>query len=72
VQADADGAAFRLTLATTKGPLRLAGTGTLPLHGRLTFSGEARAEPGRERELEALLALLGSRRADGAYTLALR
>jgi len=71
-QADAEGAAVKVTLATTQGPLRLAGTGTLPLPGRFTFTGEARAEPGRERELEALLALVGPRRADGAHALAVR
>lgn len=71
-QADAEGAAVKVTLATTQGPLRLAGNGTLPLPGRFTFAGEARAEPGRERELEELLALLGPRRADGAHPLAVR
>jgi len=71
-QADAEGAAVKVTLATTQGPLRLAGNGTLPLPGRFTFEGEARAEPGRERELEPLLDLLGPRRADGARTLAIR
>lgn len=69
-QADAQGTAIKVTLATTQGPLRLSGNGTLPLPGRFTFAGEARAEPGRERELEQLLDLLGPRRADGARTLA--
>ena len=63
---------IKVTLATTRGPLSLAGNGTLPLPGRFTFAGEARAEPGRERELEQLLDLLGPRRADGARTLAVR
>ena len=71
-QADAQGAAVKVTLATIRGPLRLAGNGTLQLPGRFTFAGEARAEPGRERELEQLLDLLGPRRADGARTLAVR
>lgn len=71
-QATAEGAALRIALATTKGPLHLSGTGTLPIPGRLAFSGEARAEPGRERELEPLLDLLGPRRADGARALELR
>lgn len=66
-QATAEGASVKLSLATVKGPLRFAGNGTLDLPGRLAFSGEARAEPGRERDLESLLALLGPRRADGAY-----
>jgi general secretion pathway protein N len=71
-QASAEGSAAKVTLATTKGPLRLSGNGTLALPGRLAFSGEARAEPGRERDLEGVLALLGPRRADGAHALELR
>jgi general secretion pathway protein N len=71
-QANAEGGAFKITLATAKGPLRLSGNGTLPMQGRFTFAGEARAEAGRERELEALLDLLGSRRADGARAFELR
>ena len=71
-QATAEAAALEIAVATTKGPLRLSGTGTLPIPGRLAFSGEARAEPGRERELEPLLDLLGPRRADGARALELR
>ncbi|MCM2329461.1 MAG: type II secretion system protein N, partial [Lysobacter sp.] len=66
-QATAEGASVKLSLATVKGPLRFAGNGTLDIPGRLAFSGEARAEPGRERDLESLLSLLGPRRADGAY-----
>jgi Type II secretion system (T2SS), protein N len=72
VVATGDGPAMKLSLATTKGPLRLAGNGTLALPGRFAFSGDARAEPGRERELEAVLALLGPRRADGAHALEVR
>jgi general secretion pathway protein N len=71
-QASAEGNAARITLATTKGPLRLSGNGTLALPGRLAFSGEARAEPGREKDLEGVLALLGPRRADGAHALEVR
>jgi general secretion pathway protein N len=66
-QAAAEGASVKLSLATVKGPLRLAGNGTLEIPGRFAFSGEARAEPGRERDLESLLSLLGPRRADGAH-----
>jgi hypothetical protein len=68
-QASAEGTNTKITLATTKGPLRLAGSGTLAIPGRLAFAGEARADPGRERELEQLLKLLGPRRADGAHAL---
>ncbi len=71
-QLDAEGAAGKISLSTLKGPLRLSGKGTLPFPGRLNFSGEARAEPGREKDLEAVLALLGARRADGAHALELR
>ena len=72
VQATTEGAAVKVALATTKGPLRLAGNGTIAIPGRLVFSGEARAEPGRERDLESVLALFGPRRADGAHALELR
>lgn len=72
IVATGDGPAMKLALATTKGPLRLAGNGTLALPGRLAFAGEARAEPGRERELEAVLGLLGPRRADGAHAFEAR
>lgn len=71
-QASAEGAAMKFSLATIKGPLRLAGNGSAPLAGRLSFSGEARAEPGHEKDLEAVLALLGPRRADGAHALDVR
>jgi general secretion pathway protein N len=66
-QATAEGTSVKLSLATVKGPLRLAGNGSLDLPGRFAFSGEARAEPGRERDLESILAHLGPRRADGAH-----
>lgn len=72
VEATGEGQAIRVSLSTTKGPLRLSGNGTLATTGRLAFLGEARAETGREAELEALLALLGPRRADGARALELR
>lgn len=72
VQASAEGAAVKFSLATLKGPLRLAGNGSAPLAGRISFSGEARAEPGREKDLESLLALLGPRRADGAHAVEVR
>lgn len=71
-QASAEGKTGKIALETTRGPLRLAGNGTFAIPGRLAFSGEARAEAGRERELEPVLQLLGPPRADGARTLALR
>lgn len=67
-----EGQKAAVALATDKGPLRLAGKGTLEANGRLVFDGEARAEPGRDKDLESLLALLGPRRADGAHALQLR
>jgi general secretion pathway protein N len=72
LQATADGPAAKLALATAKGPLRLSGNGTLAIPGRLAFAGEARADAGRERDLESVLGLLGPRRADGAHALEVR
>lgn len=71
-EARAEGAAAKVTLATVKGPLRLSGEGTLAIPGRLAFTGEARSEAGRERDLEAVLALLGPRRPDGAHAISIR
>jgi general secretion pathway protein N len=67
-----EGGPAKVVLATTKGPLRLSGNGTLAPDGRLAFTGEARPEAGREAELEPVLALIGPRRADGARTLEVR
>lgn len=53
-----------VTLTTNKGPMLLAGSGTLN-NGRLTFSGTARAEAGQEDRLANLLNLLGQRRNEG-------
>lgn len=71
-EARAEGATAKVTLATVKGPLRLSGDGTLAIPGRLAFAGEARSEAGRERDLEAVLALLGPRRPDGAHAISIR
>jgi general secretion pathway protein N len=71
-EAAGEGPAIRFSLATLKGPLRLSGKGTLPVPGRLSFTGEARAEPGRERDLEPLLDLIGPRRPDGARAIEVR
>lgn len=71
-EARAEGATAKVTLATVKGPLRLSGDGTLAIPGRLAFTGEARSEAGRERDLEAALALLGPRRPDGAHAISIR
>jgi hypothetical protein len=79
------GAAIEVTLATVNGPLRLAGKGALkpgsvpgfPKPGTLpglgfAFEGTASADPGREKELEALLALIGPRRPDGLTAITVR
>ncbi|MGE0358357.1 MAG: type II secretion system protein N [Burkholderiales bacterium] len=71
-QAVAEGPAFRIAVTTLAGPLRITGQGTLPIRGRLAFTGEASAEPARARELQGLLDLLGPRRADGAHALSIR
>ena len=71
-EARAEGATAKVALATVKGPLRLSGEGTLAIPGRLAFTGEARSEAGRERDLEAVLALLGPRRPDGAHAISIR
>ena len=69
------GVAIEIALATVKGPLRLAGKGSLPTTkgaAAFQFSGTASADPGREKELEALLALIGPRRPDGLHAIAVR
>jgi general secretion pathway protein N len=68
----AEGGPAKLMLTTVKGPLQLAGKGTLAPNGKLDFQGEARAEAGREKELDPLLDLIGPRRADGARTIEIR
>jgi general secretion pathway protein N len=61
----------KATLMTQRGPLRLAGQGTLTPAGKLTFAGEARAETGREADLASLLSAIGPKRADGAHAFSL-
>jgi general secretion pathway protein N len=72
LEARGDGPAVRLSLSTLRGPLRLSGQGSLPIPGRLAFTGAARAEPAHERDLQPLLDLIGPRRADGARALEVR
>jgi general secretion pathway protein N len=59
----------RITVATIDGPLRINGQGTLAATGAIVFTGEARADATQAAALEPLLAALGPRRPDGAYTL---
>lgn len=69
-------ATVEITLATVKGPLRLAGKGALKMNAKgaapFAFEGTASADPGREKELEALLALIGPRRPDGLHAITVR
>ncbi|HAT31780.1 MAG TPA: general secretion pathway protein GspN [Janthinobacterium sp.] len=58
---DWHGQEAQLTLRSLKGPLLLEGTGALT-HGRLRFSGLARAATGYEENLASLLNLLGRQR----------
>jgi hypothetical protein len=61
-----------LTVTTLEGPLRVTGHGTFSPPSRASFSGEARSEGDAARSLDALLDLMGPRRADGARSLELR
>ena len=67
-----EGPQARVALSTLDGPLKLSGTGALTPQGRLTFSGEARAEPAQAAALQPLMDLLGPRRPDGSRELRLR
>ena len=69
---DAQDGPARVVLTTIDGPLKLSGSGTLALSGRLAFSGEARADPAQEKALEPVLKLFGARRADGAWPIEAR
>ncbi len=71
-EATGDGPAIRVAVSTLKGPLRVSGKGAVAIPGRLSFTGEARAEPARERDLEPVLDLVGPRRADGARAIEVR
>jgi general secretion pathway protein N len=61
---DLHGANADLHLNTLKGPMMLAGSGTLN-GGHFQFSGKAWAEEGQQARLANLLNLLGQRRKDG-------
>jgi general secretion pathway protein N len=72
LEARGDGGPMNLTVTTLEGPLRVTGHGTFSPPSRASFSGEARAEGDAARSLDALLDLMGPRRADGARSLELR
>ena len=62
------GDAAHLTLGTRSGPLVLEGAGDI-VRGRLQFSGQAWAQPGKEQSLAILLNLLGQRRQVGGRSV---
>lgn len=63
VTLDWQGRQAQMQLRSLKGPLLLEGGGAIE-HGRLRFSGQARAATGYEENLANLLNLLGQRRTD--------
>jgi general secretion pathway protein N len=65
----AEGAAGNVVVTTLEGPLRVSGQGRLAPPGRLTFTGEARAEGDQASALAPLLDLLGPARPDGARAI---
>lgn len=66
---EAQGHAGKVAITTVTGPLRITGQGTLTPPSRITFSGEARADPESAKLLEPLLDSLGPARPDGARAL---
>ncbi|MFL6711248.1 MAG: type II secretion system protein N [Massilia sp.] len=62
------GARAQLALSTVRGALLLSGSGALE-HGRLQFSGQARAADGYEESLGNMLNLLGQRRLVGGKNI---
>ena len=66
LEASADEGPITIDVATLAGPLEVAGHGTFTPPARIAFSGEARARDGDARGLDALLGMIGPRRADGA------
>jgi general secretion pathway protein N len=62
------GAQAQLALSTVRGALLLSGSGALE-HGRLQFSGQARAADGYEESLGNMLNLLGQRRLVGGKNI---
>jgi general secretion pathway protein N len=63
------GAAGRVEVRTLDGPLRITGEGLTSIPLRMSFTGEARGEGERAKELEPLLDLMGPRRPDGSRSL---
>ena len=66
-----EGGPAKLMLATQRGPLALTGNGSLSAAGKAVFTGEAKAEPGREADLAPFLANIGAKRADGVHVFSL-
>lgn len=69
VELRGEGGPASVTLATLEGPLRITGKGTVSPPSRWTFTGEARADAAAASGLQALLDLLGPRRADGSRAI---
>ncbi|MBC8023790.1 MAG: type II secretion system protein N, partial [Burkholderiales bacterium] len=62
----------KLVLSTIAGALRVSGQGDWKVTRPITFSGEARAEPGSAAALEPLLNIMGPKRPDGARSIEVR
>ena len=61
-----------LAVKTAGGSLRVTGHGSITPAGAASFSGEARGDGARAKDLDPLLDMMGPRRADGARTLEMR
>ena len=61
------GGPANLSLTTSSGPLSLMGNGTVDMQGKATFTGMAKAEAGREADLEPVLVRIGPRGDDGTH-----
>jgi general secretion pathway protein N len=66
------GGSGRVVVTTLEGPLRVNGDGATAPPTRVTFRGEARADPQAAAALAPLLDYMGPRRADGAHAIEIR
>jgi general secretion pathway protein N len=64
---EASGSTAKVGIVTLDGPLRITAQGAMQPTGRFNFTGEAKADSAQAVALEPLLAMLGTRRGDGAY-----
>jgi general secretion pathway protein N len=72
VEMNANDGPVALDVKTVAGALRVSGHGSIAPPGTATFSGEARGDGDRAKDLEPLLDMLGAKRADGARALDFR